>query len=64
MKDWIVVKLLIHYLRKVNKAQDIGLEIDKILDKTFGPKKSEAIQTEIISMMRKIITQLESDRKK
>ena len=64
MRNWIIVKLFIHYLRKVNKAQEIGLEIDKILDEAFGQKKSERVQDEIIGIMEKIIRQLKSDRKK
>lgn len=62
MKNWIITKLLIHYLRKVNEAQQIGMEIDKVLDNALGPKESEKVQDEIVNIMKDIIKQLESDR--
>lgn len=63
IRDWLVVKCLIHYLRKANEKQELGLEIDKILDRMFGRKKSEKIQNEIIEIMEKIIAQLKQDRR-
>jgi len=61
--NFIAVKMLIHYLRKANEKQELGLEIDKVLDQMFGKKKSEKVQDEIIAIMERIIKQLKQDRK-
>ena len=60
MTDWLITKALIHYLRRFNKRQSLGLRIDAMLDAQLGQKRSEKVQKEIIGILRKIIRDLEN----